>query len=160
MNQAQHPEINTDLWGQDISLSASGQALVAANGELVLTEGAGTGVQDIKLRLFIYEGTLFFDTEFGSRFMDWVLEENTEENRAAFLAEVIMRVEADPRVVPHTVMASVLKWDGNIFMSSVTWQFIEEDQPYNLIMQYNKDIKELTISDAKPKTDSLSAHIS
>lgn len=151
---------STDLWGQDIAIDASGQALVAANGELVLTENAGTGVQDIKLRLFTYEGSLFYDTDFGSRLMDWVLEENTEENRAAFLAEVIMCVEADPRVVPHTVTAAVLKWDGNLFVASVGWHFIDIDQPYNLVMQYSKETKELIISDAKPDTHSISAHIS
>lgn len=42
----------TDLWGQDISLDESGQARVVANGELVLTQGVETGVQDIKFRLF------------------------------------------------------------------------------------------------------------
>ena len=35
------------------------QALVAANGEVVMTEGAETGVQDIRLRLIIFLGTLF-----------------------------------------------------------------------------------------------------
>ena len=48
----------TDLWGQDIALDDSGQAKVAANGELVLTSGVETGVQDIKLRLFTRLGAL------------------------------------------------------------------------------------------------------
>ena len=49
----------TDLWGQDIALDVDGQAKVAANGELVLTEGVDTGVQDIRLRLFTRLGSLF-----------------------------------------------------------------------------------------------------
>ena len=44
--------VTTDLWGQDIALDDSGQARVAANGELLLTDGVETGVQDIRLRLF------------------------------------------------------------------------------------------------------------
>lgn len=42
-------DTTTDLWGQDIALDGSGQARVAANGELVLTDGVDTGVQDIRL---------------------------------------------------------------------------------------------------------------
>ena len=51
----------SDIWGQDIALDASGQARVAANGELVLTEGVETGVQDVRIRLSTYLGTLFYD---------------------------------------------------------------------------------------------------
>ena len=49
----------TDLWGQDIALDDSGQAKVAANGELVLTDGVETGVQDIRTRIFTRLGSLF-----------------------------------------------------------------------------------------------------
>ena len=55
-----------ELWGQDIALDDNGQARVAANGELVLTDGVETGVQDIKLRLFTRLGSLFYDLDFGS----------------------------------------------------------------------------------------------
>jgi hypothetical protein len=88
-------------------------------------------------------GSLFYDTDFGSLIHDWILEESTQGNRAAFCAEVIMRVELDPRVV-----------------ASVRWQFIGEDQPFNLVMQLDKATKELIIQDAKPDPDSFSAHIS
>ena len=83
----------TDLWGQDIALDADGQARVAANGELVLTEGVETGVQDVRLRLFTRLGTLFYDTDFGSLIYDWILEESTPVTRTAFCAEVTMRVD-------------------------------------------------------------------
>ena len=63
--------VTTDLWGQDIALDDSGQARVAANGELLLTDGVETGVQDIRLRLFTRLGNLFYDREFGSLIHDW-----------------------------------------------------------------------------------------
>jgi hypothetical protein len=149
----------TDLWGQDIALDGAGQAVVAANGELVLTDGSATGVQDIRLRLFTRLGELFYNIEFGSLIHDWILEESTEENRAAFCAEVLMRVEADSRVVPYSVTASILKWDERNLIAEVRWRFIGEDQPYNLVMQLNKDTKELIVQDAEPDPDSFSAHI-
>ena len=74
----------TDLWGQDIALDDSGQVKVAANGELVLTDGVETGVQDIRIRIFTRLGSLFYDTDFGSLIHDWILEESTAANRAAF----------------------------------------------------------------------------
>jgi hypothetical protein len=149
----------TDLWGQDIALDGAGQAVVAANGELVLTDGPATGVQDIRLRLFTRLGELFYNTEFGSLIHDWILEESTAENRAAFCAEALVRVEADPRVVPYSVACAVLKWDERNLIASVNWRFIGEDQPYNLVMQLDKDTKELIVSDADPDPDSFSADI-
>jgi hypothetical protein len=157
MSQTQSTD--TDLWGQDIALDGYGQALVAANGELVLTDGPETGEQDIRLRLFTRLGSLFYDTGFGSLIHDWILEESTEENRAAFCAEVLMRVEADPRVVPYSVLTSILKWDDAQLIASVSWRFIDVDQPFNLVMQLHKDTKELIVQDADPDPDSFSAHI-
>jgi hypothetical protein len=152
-------QTQTDLWGQDIALSGDGQALVAANGELVLTDGPQTGEQDIRLRLFTRLGSLFYDTEFGSLIHDWILEESTEENRAAFCAEVLMRVEADPRVVPYSVTTSILKWDEKDLIAAVSWRFIGLDQPFNLVLQLNKSTKELVVHDANPDADSFSANI-
>lgn len=150
----------TDLWGQDIALDAQGQAKVAANGELVLTDGVETGVQDIGLRLFQRLGVLFYDTSFGSLIFDWIYEENTPENRNAFVDEVITRVEMDPRVVPYSVNAAILKWDEKTFIASVDWRFIEEDQPHNLIMQFDKQTKELIVHDTKADPRSFSADLS
>ena len=101
----------SDFWGQDIALDADGQAKVAASGELILTDGVETGLQDIRLRLFTRLGMLFYDEDFGSLVHDWIFEESTEANRAAFCSEVVMRVEADPRVELGSVSCSVLQWD-------------------------------------------------
>jgi hypothetical protein len=152
-------QTQTDLWGQDIALDGTGQAIVAANGELALTDGPETGEQDIRLRLFTRLGTLFYDTEFGSLIHDWILEESTEESRAAFCAEVLMRVEADPRVVPYSVTASILTWNERQIVAAVSWRFIDVDQPFNLVMQLDKATKELIVQDAEPDADSFSANI-
>lgn len=149
--------VETCLWGQDIALDGAGQARVAANGELVLTEGVDTGVQDIRLRLLTRLGSLFYDTGFGSLIFDWVYEESTAENRVAFLAEVEMRVEADPRVKAFSVAASILKWDERQFVCGVRWRFIDQDQPHNLVMQLDKATKELIVRDAQPDGSTLTA---
>jgi len=139
----------TDLWGQDISLDESGQARVAANGELVLTQGVETGVQDVKFRLFTRLGALFYDRDFGSLLYDWVYEDSTEVTRAAFLAEVTMRVEEDPRVVVGSVKNVILKWDEKSLSVSVSWRFVDVDHALNLVVQADKSVKTLVISDGR-----------
>lgn len=138
-----------DRWGQDIALDDAGQARVAANGELVLTDHVDTGVQDIRLRLLTRLGVLFYDLDFGSLIYDWVFEESTERTRAAFLAEVTMRVEMDPRVVVGSVKCSILSWDEKSLSVTVAWRFIGEDQPFNLILRADKTVRELVISDGR-----------
>lgn len=138
-----------DYWGQDIALSESGQAKIAANGELVLTGGVETGVQDILLRLFTRLGTLFYDSEFGSLISDWFYEESDRQSRASFLTEVARRVEEDPRVQPGSVKPKLLKWDEQSIHVEVFWRFTDSDTPYNLVLQYEKSVKELVISGVK-----------
>ncbi|WP_029434676.1 baseplate assembly protein, partial [Bilophila wadsworthia] len=136
-----------DLWGQDIALDAAGQAKIAASGELILTDGVETGLQDIRLRLFTRLGTLFYDDEFGSLVHDWILEESTEATRAAFCSEVVMRVEADPRVALGSVSCSVLLWDERRLTAWVRWTFIGEDHPLNLVLQIDKSTQTAVIQD-------------
>ncbi len=149
----------TDLWGQDIALDDSGQAKVAANGELVLTDGVETGVQDIRIRIFTRLGSLFYDTDFGSLIHDWILEESTAANRAAFESEIILRVEEDPRTIVGSVRCSVTGWDAKSITALASWRFIDEDTPLNIVLQVNKETLELVVKDASPRESSFTAHI-
>ena len=148
----------TDLWGQDIALDEESQALVAANGELILTDGVDTGVQDIRLRLFTHLGALFYDQDFGSLIHDWIHEESTARNRSAFEAEVIMRIELDPRTVVGTVRCAVVAWDERSITARASWKFIGEDVPQNLVLQLNKLTQELVVADVNPREDRITAY--
>jgi phage baseplate assembly protein W len=139
-----------DIFGQDIKLDATMQAVVAANGELVLTTGAETGVQDIRIRLFTPLGSLFYDTEWGSLVHNWFLEENSESARMGFEAEMARRVRTDPRVQLGSVSCTVTAWDENGIAASLSFTFIEEDHPYNLVITLDSEKKELVISDVRP----------
>lgn len=146
---------NSDLWGQDIALDVAGQARVSAGGELILTDGVDTGVQDIRLRLFTRLGALFYDTGFGSLIHDWILEENTQANRLALCAEITMRIEADPRVRLGSVKTSLLKWDERGVTALAVFEFIGETHPMNLVLAYDKTTKQLVISDVNPNDSAL-----
>jgi hypothetical protein len=140
-----------DIFGQDIKLNDAMQAIVAANGELVLTDdGTETGLQDIRLRLFTRLGELFYDIEYGSMIHDWIKEENTLNNRMAFEAEVQRRVQDDPRVQMGTVSCDILSWDETGLTAQVSWQFIEDDHPYNLVIEYDGDKSDMVIKDVNP----------
>ena len=138
-----------NIFGQDIKLDAAGQALVAANGELVLTRGAETGTQDIRLRLFQSLGMLFYDKEFGSLIHEWIKDENTLSARLAFCAEVTRRVRLDPRVQYSTEVCSIRSWNESGITADVSWAFIEDDHVYNLVIETNEDM-EMVISDVNP----------
>ena len=137
------------IFGQDIKLDDGGQALVAANGELVMTQGVETGSQDIRVRLFTPLGTLFYDQDFGSLVHEWVKEENTLAARMAFCAEVARRVRLDQRVQYGSEACSILSWDETGIKAAVSWQFIDEDSVFNLVIETNEDM-ELVIKDVNP----------
>lgn len=128
-----------DLYGQDIRLSADFQPLVAANGELVLSDGVQTGEQDVRLRLFNRLGTLFYDVNFGSLLHDWIREESTEANRLALESELALRVAADPRVETGSVDVAVEAWDEEGLTVRVGWTFIGEDHASNLVLEVGED---------------------
>lgn len=149
----------TDLWGQDIALDAAGQARVAANGELILTEGVRTGVQDVMLRLLTPLGSLFYDREFGSLLHEFIKDESTASRRMEFEAEVVMRVEMDPRVAVGSVVCRVTAWDEISLTAEASWRFIDEDSPTNIVLQADKSTLELVIADVNPRPETLAAHL-
>ncbi|OQY20071.1 MAG: baseplate assembly protein [Desulfobacteraceae bacterium 4572_35.1] len=141
----------TDIYGQDIKLDTAGQAMVAANGELILTEGVETGVQDIQLRLRQPLGELFYDIEFGALIYQWIKEENTSANRMGFETEVERRVQLDPRVVPGTSACKIISWNEVGITARCEWQFIDEDHPFNLVIEMDSVKQEMVIKDVNPR---------
>ncbi len=148
-----------ELWGQDIALDKNNNPKIAANGELVLTRWVETPLQDIKLRLFTRLGTLFYDKEYGSLIHDFIFEENTAQNRAALLSEIIMRIEKDSRVETGKVSAKILKWDEKGVQILINFTLIGEDNETNLLLRGDTYSKTLIIEDINP-TDKANINIS
>ena len=142
----------TDIFGQDIQLDNNGLPLVAANGELLLTSGAATGVQDVRLRLMTPLGELFYDVDFGSLIHHWFLDENSPAGRSGFEAEVERRIEEDPRVEVGTAGCSIQSWDEQGFTARASFEFIGDDTPYNLVIAYDSTNKDLVIKDVNPRS--------
>lgn len=136
-----------DIFGSDIKLDEDLEAVVAANGELVLISGAVTGAQDIRLRIKTPLGSLFYDVDFGSLVHNWIREENTTTNRMAFEAEVSRRVKLDPRVASGSVKCTVKSWDETGITAVLSWTFLGDSTKYNLVVFVGSDNMELVVSD-------------
>lgn len=142
-----------NIFGQDIALTPSLQAQVAADGTLVLTNGPETGEQDIFLRLFTPLGELFYDVEFGSRIHLWVKEENSLSTRLAFEQEVTRRLRSDPRVQPSSAACEVVSWDEKGITAKAVWTFISETHQHNLIFTIDAANNfNLVVKDVRPRS--------
>lgn len=138
-----------ELYGQDILLLTTMQAAVAANGEAVISTGIQTALQDIKQRLFTPLGSLFYDSNFGSRIIEFVRDENTPFNRSALVAEVKKRIALDPRVVQSSVKAKILSWNSEGISIEASFYLVSEVNPFNLVITFNSDL-EMVIKDVNP----------
>jgi len=136
-----------EIFGEDIALDEHGQAKVAANGELMLTDGTETGLQDIRLRLETPLGTLFYDADFGSLVHKWMLDENTLSSRMGLAAEVAKRVKADPRVAFNSVACRVTAWDEQAVSLDVGFSFINDNHPRNLVVTIGRSALDMVIKD-------------
>lgn len=135
-----------NIYGLDMMLDESLQAVVAANGEVAVTEGAMAAIQDIRLRLATPLGSLFYDKEFGSEIHLYAKDENTTINRMALVNEVAYRIGLDPRVVPMSSRASVLSWDHEGIVIQAEARLIEENHRFNLVIEMGSDM-EMVIKD-------------
>lgn len=136
-----------DIFGRDILLSELDQAQVSANGELIIADGETAAIQDIRLRIFTRLGALFYDQDFGSYVPDFIHDENTKENRLAFRAEVIRRLELDPRVLSGSADCQILKWDEKQIMAEAFWIFWETEKPQNLSLVLNRPLAAKVLDD-------------
>ncbi len=137
------------IYGEDILLDQSMQAVVRANVALAVSEGTQTALQDIKLRLFTPLGGLFYDSEFGSGLIEFVKDENTVTNRLALAAEVKRRINMDPRVTFGSVSCEVLSWDHTGVILETLFELIDETHPFNLIIEIGGDM-EMVVKDGNP----------
>lgn len=138
----------TDFFGHDIKIDEHGLPMVTASGEVVLTSGAGTALQDIKIMLETHIGTLFYNSKFGSDVFLWINDENTELNRLAFCMEVKRRLNVHYAVKVGTASCVVSSFDENGFTVSASFQIIEEDHIYNLVVSTDKSMG-MVIKDVK-----------
>lgn len=144
-----------DIFGQDIKLNIEGQALIAANGELVLTEGVETGLQDIREAMKTPIGSLFYDKAYGGRIHEWIKDENTETNRIGFTAEVKRILRNDPRVEIGSESCRISSWNERGMEVEARWQWIGQSHMNNLVIGIDPATMEVVIEDVHSNSASL-----
>jgi phage baseplate assembly protein W len=130
----------TDIFGQDIKIDNSGNIQVTASGEVLLTEGVETGLQDIKIRLETPIGSLFYDIEFGSYLHNFINCENTLSNRLSICSEVKRVINIDSRVVFNSVDCSVKSWNHDSLYLKASFMFKDTKSTNNLIVSIDSDM--------------------
>jgi len=146
------------IFGQDIAVDQrTMQPRVAANGELVLTSGPETGVQDIVLALKTYLGSLFYDAGHGSTLPDWIKAENTGAARLSFEAEIRRVLRADPRVATGSEACEITTWSPGGITARAWFTFISENHARNLVLAVTATTSKITmvVDDADPDPASL-----
>lgn len=133
--------MNNELYGEDFKLDYNLQAVVTANGELLVSNGVETVLQDLQLRLCSLKGSLFYDLEFGCGFINYVKDENTFRARTGMCAEVERCFNADPRVVTGSVKCEVLQWDSIGVSLRANFKLIEKTHVFNLIIKSTDKIE-------------------
>ncbi len=135
------------IFGQDIALDDEQQAKVLANGELALTSGVDTAVQDVFLRLITPLGSLFYDPEYGSRLYEIIHEDAHELMKISLPNEIARRLELDSRIVLGSVKTEVNN-EVEKAIITVSWRFIDDDVPYNLVLSFDKQIAKWVVENA------------
>lgn len=142
--------MNNNIYGQDILLDKYLQPVCDATGEVRLTSGVQTAIQDIKILLA--SPTIFYDATFRNNLFDFKNEENTEINRQRLLAEIIKIVNSDDRVVPYNTTARVESNINDKLEITVEFYLENEENPFNLVMTSGSDIS-FIISDINTYED-------
>ncbi|MGE4319618.1 MAG: baseplate assembly protein [Deferribacterales bacterium] len=100
---------------------------VTLQGECKMVSDVDVINQDIRLRLQLPVGCLFYDEEFGSYLYLFINEENTAINRQALIAEIETRIEMDSRVIPLSVTATLISWDEDGITAQAQYSLYETE---------------------------------
>lgn len=128
------------IYGTDL-LYKNGEMNFAANGEALLVHEADTVVQDIMIRLSTYRGTLFYNQDYGSYLMDYILDEDTEDTRLAICDEIVRRVEEEPRVKIGSVTAKIVAWNIGSITAELSFALAGTESTYNLVLSIDKKLQ-------------------
>ena len=145
------------LFGADIAMGNNMQALVAANGELVLATGCACAVQQVALRLFTLLGAIFYNVDYGSLVLMWIREESTKATREALCVEVETRLNTDPHITPATAKCTVHSWNHEGVNLALTFTLIDQEHPDHLVVKFAEDNGSLAmeiVKHANPRENS------
>jgi len=125
-----------NIFGEDILLDKDLYPMIAANGMPLTTSGVLTVLQDIKLRLIIPKGNLFYDKEFGSSLHLYIYDESDESTKLMLINEIIRTIRKDSRVKINSVQCTISQWNdqtGEIILSA-SFHLYESSEAFHMMI--------------------------
>ncbi len=129
-----------DNYGQDVLLDEYLKPVLTESGDVALTEGPQTIVQEIKIALATPLGSLFYDKDFGGELHLFKNTENTELERQLFVSEITRVINSNERVVANKTDVKISKWDETGITIEAKLYLLDEAHPSNLIIEQNSDL--------------------
>jgi phage baseplate assembly protein W len=130
--------------GADMAYSKDFTATAAGDASLI--GGAACLAQDLKHALTTPKGDLWYDPSYGVDIYKYLKNENTETERLALRLEIVLTIEADPRVIAGSAQAKVTAWDLHKVKLAVSCQPIGESNRLNMVLGYSPNAFEAEVA--------------
>lgn len=127
--------MDTGYLGTDIAYHKNFDML--ATGDTNLASGINCLSQDLLHALTTPKGDLWYDETYGVDIYKYLKGENTETQRLALELEIIMTLEADPRVVTGSAVAQIVSWNLHKISIKASCKPIAESNRLNMVLGYS-----------------------
>jgi len=101
-----------DYLGSDILFDGDGDLAVSATGDLVIAQGRGCLLQDIRDRLETLPGDLFTHSDWGCGIKKLLGAPDTPLNRALSIRNLRYALEAEPRIEDNSISIKPLVFNS------------------------------------------------
>ena len=119
--------------------------VATAAGDADLTGGLACLAQDLKHALTTPRGDLWYDPSYGVDIYKYLKGENTETERLAMALDIVLTIEADPRVVAGSARAEAVKWDLHSIAFKASCQPVGESNRLNMVLGYSPNAFEVGV---------------
>jgi phage baseplate assembly protein W len=126
-------------------MAYNGDFVALASGDAGTAGGLSCLAQDLKHALATPKGDLWYDPAYGVDIYKYLKTENTETARLALELEIILTIEADPRVVAGSAQATVAGWDLHRVKIKASCLPVGESNRLNMALGYSPNAFEVEV---------------
>lgn len=136
--------MDTGHLGKDMEFSNQFQTL--ATGDTAIVSGRNCLAQDLRHALTTPKGDLWYEPTYGVDIYKYLKNEINEVNRLSLELEIVLTIEADPRVVANSAIAKVVEWDLHSVKVKASCQPIDGSNRLNMVLGYSPNAFEVEVS--------------
>lgn len=124
----------TGYLGTDIAYNNNFQT--GGTGDTATLTGRACLAQDLRHALTTPKGDLWYAPQYGVDIYKYMHNEITEINRLSLELEIVLTMEADPRVVTGSGRAKVIDWDLHRVKVNASCQPVDGSNRLNMVLGY------------------------